>query len=271
MSRLFSKEEEALVRKAVKRRPVKESAFIVSAAVGREITEAQLRSWMRNHHCPSGYVPRGGNNRLFPAEEEKKVRSVVKGRSALEAARVLSGMYGKSVTEAQVKAWRKNHHCPSGTDGRFPKGWVPYSAGKRPQDLCHGKAKLAKLEASWYQKGHVAPNHLPVGSVVTNKEGYKLIKVREKGTQWERWQFLHRKVWEDAHGKLPEGAMITMLDGDKGNCSLSNLRLITKGVNSQLTNRHLRDGAEETAESRLALARLYDGISRRSKKKEEES
>lgn len=76
-----------------------------------------------------------------------------------------------------------------------------------------------------YTKGRIRHD---VGHV--NGNGYKILRVDRKMYQ------LHRLIWEDAHGPIPEGLCIDHIDGDKLNNKLSNLRLVSHKQNME--NKH---------------------------------
>lgn len=42
----------------------------------------------------------------------------------------------------------------------------------------------------------------------------------------ERWVLLHRKIWEDHYGKIPDTHIIHHIDGDSDNNNISNLECI---------------------------------------------
>ena len=46
--------------------------------------------------------------------------------------------------------------------------------------------------------------------------------------KWSGDKHEHRRVWEDAHGPIPEGMEIHHVDGDKHNNALENLHLCTR-------------------------------------------
>ena len=60
-----------------------------------------------------------------------------------------------------------------------------------------------------------------------DKDGY--IRCSHKG---KNYYYLHRKVWEEANGPIPDGFMIDHIDRDKTNNSLDNLRLVTNRQNA---------------------------------------
>ena len=98
----------------------------------------------------------------------------------------------------------------------------------------------AKMEPTQFKKGERSRNYLPVGTVTTNSYGYVIRKISDEGAQWERWEFVHRRTWEDANGPVPEGMMIIFRDGNRQNCDLSNLMLISKSDNASLNKLGLR-------------------------------
>ena len=48
---------------------------------------------------------------------------------------------------------------------------------------------------------------------------------------------LHRKVWEDANGEIPEGMMIDHINGNTGDNRLENLRCVTRSENGHNTDK----------------------------------
>ena len=82
--------------------------------------------------------------------------------------------------------------------------------------------------------------------------GYIKVKVAEPDV----WEFKHRMVWEKHHGKVPPGHAITFLDGNKTNCELENLCLISTAENAVLNFTRLRCASTELMETSIALAKL---------------
>lgn len=77
-----------------------------------------------------------------------------------------------------------------------------------------------------FRPGLVPANHKPVGSTRTSKDGYLEIKIAEGMFQW---RLLHREVWKEAHSDYPaKGTAIIFKDGNKTNCDISNLEVLTR-------------------------------------------
>ena len=77
-----------------------------------------------------------------------------------------------------------------------------------------------------------------------------------EGEQWERWEFLHRAVWEEHNGPVPEGMIVSFKDSDRMNCDIDNLMLISRGEASALTRLHYRFEDPDLTEAALGVVRL---------------
>ena len=74
-----------------------------------------------------------------------------------------------------------------------------------------------------FVRGHRPWNWRPLNSERITERGI-MVKIVGPRT----WRLKHHLVWEAAHGPLPKGCKLAFLDGDKTNCSLSNLQLIQR-------------------------------------------
>lgn len=115
---------------------------------------------------------------------------------------------------------------------------------------------LRDLLESMMKKGHKPHNYKPVGAIIYDKDGYKVIKVSDEGRQRDKWCYLHRYNWEKAHGEIPQGYIVIFLDGDKENCSLDNLALIDRREHAVMTRQRLRTSDIELTKTGIAVAKL---------------
>lgn len=87
---------------------------------------------------------------------------------------------------------------------RFPKGHVPANKGQRG---------FRASPATEFKPGQRGSKWLPIGSLRTSKEGYLQRKMTDTGYPPRDWVAVHRLVWIDAHGPIPEGHAVAFLPG----------------------------------------------------------
>jgi len=128
----------------------------------------------------------------------------------------------------------------AGVGSRFRKGQVPPNKGLRRPGYCRGR-----MGETQFKKGGRPLNHLPIGTIQANADGYLRMKVRDDpqsiagvGANSTNWMFVHRMVWEQAHGPIPEGHRIWWKDRDHNNCALENLELLSDVEHMRRTTLH---------------------------------
>lgn len=156
---------------------------------------------------------------------EEFIRGIAKGKSSEEIAKAVSIHFEIEFSVSQCKTYKCNHNIVSGLDCRFKKGCKPTNKGKKMSPEVYEKCK-----ATMFQKGHAPANKKPVGEYTHTTDGYLIQKVQEKGTKRQRFKYIHRDVWEKHHGAIPEGKLVTFLDGNRDNCRVDNLVLINNNV-----------------------------------------
>ena len=142
------------------------------------------------------------------------------------------------------------HHCaqhPSSVATRFTKGHEPYNRGKRIDEFMSAEG-IERSSNTRFKKGHLPHNTRPIGyERVDRKNGYTFIKVSMSGKMVPK----HRYVWEQAHGKVPEGCVVSFRDGNRRNCDLSNLFLSNR---EDIARRRVMAETPEARRARIAKA-----------------
>jgi len=108
-----------------------------------------------------------------------------------------------------------------------------------------------------FKKGIIPHNHKPVGSTRVNVDGYIEIKIADPRT----WEPLHREVWKQHHGQYPPaGTAIVFVDGNKQNCDINNLKLLTRKELMQRNSIHnLPEQLKEVLALKRAIVRKING------------
>lgn len=128
---------------------------------------------------------------------------------------------------------------------RFQKGQISHNKGLRRPGYAPGR-----MAETQFKKGHTPHNALPIGTEIVSTDGYRKIKIAEP----DIWEFVHRRTWEQQYGPIPHEMMIRFRDGDKLNCDVENLMLVTKTDNALYNS--IWDIPEEVVPAMAALAEL---------------
>lgn len=98
-------------------------------------------------------------------------------------------------------------NVPANKGKKMPPGWVP-----------------GRMAESQFKKGNKPQTWLPVGSYRISPDGYLERKVNDlPGNNCVRWHPVHRLVWEEVNGPVPDGHMVAFKPGRR----TSELKLIT--------------------------------------------
>ncbi len=227
---------------------------------GMVFTEGIVKSAKSRYGFKSG-TPTGnpkGYSAKYPEGMEGYIRDIAEGKGAKEIAELVSGHFGIQFSVSECRNYKKNHNIVSGLDCRFKEGHEPANKGKEMNP-----EQYEKCRHTMFRKGDVPANHMEVGEYTHTTDGYLIQKVQEKGTQRERFEFVHRKVWETHNGPIPVGKRVSFLDGDKDNCSIENLVLIDNSENLELNRSRLRFPNAELTKSGVAIAKVKVAARRR--------
>lgn len=241
---------------------------------GTDFTVQKMKAFRGNHGYRNGHKQWTSEEywkyqTRYPQGMYEFIRDNSWNVSSKDMAEMVNQKFGTNFTAGMMKQFRQRHGIKSGLTGWYQRGHAPGNKGKKwedyipPERLEEVRAKAAPTQ---FKKGQRPPNELPIGSIVINTEGYKLRKKQMTGTLWERWEFLHRAVWVEHNGPIPEGMVVTFKDNNKLNCDISNLMLITRGESSVMTRLHYRSENPEITETGLAITRLRIAAGKRRKK-----
>ena len=125
------------------------------------------------------------------------------------------------------QAYRQAHGIDA--NGRMVANNKPWNKGIRFQ--AGGRAVLTQ-----FKPGSSPPNKRMVGETRITKDGYIEIKTEEGK---DKFKLLHRENWKKEHGQYPPpGTALIFKDGDKTNCDVSNLQLVTRQELMQMNSVH---------------------------------
>ncbi len=218
-------------------------------------TEQMIRAACKNHHFKSGRKTGHPVGTLL-AYTREQADFVARNYKRLDI-RVLTCafnvQFGTNKKISQIRAFTRNHGISSGRTGRFEKGHRSWNTGTKGQGL-------TGANSGSFKKGIVPPNRKPIGSErICAKDGYILVKVAEEDPHTgfpTRYKNKHVVVWEKKNGPVPEGHAVIFKDGNKLNCTIDNLLLVSRAELLYLNRNGYKDMADELKPSMLALAKV---------------
>jgi hypothetical protein len=169
-------------------------------------------------------LAREGNPRILSEEKKSYLRenyaSIQSQKLAdtlgisLSYVRTLAYQYRLRKDPSLIAKMARETQLSVDNPGRFKKGRAAENKGQKlPPD--------AKRASTCFQKGHLPNNKQPNGTISRRKH-YMAIKVAGKFVEY------HRYLWEQAHGAIPKDRIVVFIDGNRDNCTLSNLELISR-------------------------------------------
>ena len=244
----YSKEIKEFIANNVVGKTSEELAALINNRFGTHITTAMIYTYKKNHKLKSG--TKGGHeigySPLFTDEMQEFIKFNADGLTVTELTEKINLQFNSTFKENQIRAFKKNHKITSGVDKKFKVGMPSHNKGKKG-------LYTPGSEKGWYKNGTIPYNHRPVGSErIDRKDGYTLIKTAEPNI----WKHKHKVLYEEVHGKLPEGYVVTFLDGDKTKIEIDNLEAVTMAESNSLTRSKLRFNKAELTRTGLLIVKI---------------
>ena len=253
-----------------------ELAAKCNAELGTNFTAAKMKAFRGNHgyrNYKKQWTPEEywKYQTQYPQGMYEFIRDNSWGVSSKEMAEMVNEKFGTDFSPTQMKSFRQRHGIKSGCTGWYQKGHPPGNKGKKLEEYVTDPERVAdikkRIAPTQFKKGQKAINEYPLGTIVITSDGYKIRKRSMTGDLWERWEFLHRAVWEEHNGPVPEGMMVSFRDSNRLNCDIDNLMLITRAENVTLTKMGFRFEDSDLTDAGLNLIRLKAAVKNAKKRK----
>lgn len=173
-----------------------------------------------------------------------------KGIHIAELAKLASKRFKTRISYEILKGYLSRHKICNGIDMTFRcEGKV---------NRCKPKKGVRNSPNTEFKKGQLPFNTQEVGTEIIDANGYIKVKISDRRDRPSRfnWAFKHVLIWEEAYGPIPEGHMLTFLDGNKQNVNLENLALISLAENAILNKGKLRSNDPEFTKVGIMIAKV---------------
>lgn len=190
---------------------------------------------------------------LFTPNQEKFIKENVKGVTNADLTQMINEKFSTNFSVKQVKGYKSNHKLSSGLTGRFEKGHIPFSKGKKWDEFMP-KSSQAKSRKTTFKKGQKPINYRPVGSERINVNGYTEVKIKDPNV----WKLKHQIIYEERNGPILPGFKIIFKDGNRQNLDINNLECISDQEELIINKHHLRYEDKELTETGILIAKVID-------------
>lgn len=239
--RRWSKQDERRLRELYPTHTQKQCAALLARPCGSIKTKiAKLRLAKRSRRIWLPAELRTLRKRFADLPSKQVAKILGRPRHAIEGKARKLGLRKSAAYLASPAACRLRRGDKVGWAHRFRKGVAPWNKGLRRPGWFAGR-----MRETQFKKGQRSRNWVPVGTVTPNADGYLRIKISDapeppgqRGANSPNWKFVHRTVWEEAHGPIPVGHRIWWKDGDHTNCALANLELLSDAEHMARTTIH---------------------------------
>lgn len=260
MSRRYSDEQADFLRDYIPGHHYAETAAAFNQQFpGAPVSAKQVHAWAQNHHIRCGL-----HADVHLWKYSKEVRDFIyanyKGRSGKELHKMVTDKFGPVITLNGLIAFKKNHKLKSGLNTQFQTGCEPVNKGKTWNEIM-SKESQERSRRTCFKQGNIPHNHVPVGTVARTPDGYLKRKIEEP----DQWKYIHRETWEKHNGPIPDGMIVSFKDGNRKNCDISNLMLISMAENVRLNQKHLRQSDPNLTEAGLLVAKVITAAGKRKK------
>lgn len=253
----YSQEMLRFLQEGYREMQIPELTAAFNQAFSLNKTKAQIRCCLSNHkfRCGRPVGSPKGTFRLFTKEQAEFIRASYQQLSIRELTDKVNETFATEYSTTQIRSFTRNNKVQSGRTGRFQAGQKPWNAGMKGFQA-GGRSKETQFKKG-SMSGAAQHNYKPIGSTRITKDGYIERKVTDDHpVPARRWIGEHRLVWEAANGPIPDAHVLVMLDGDKLNCDLDNLRCVHRGVLQYLNKTKLNNTTGEARKAAILTAEV---------------
>lgn len=250
---VYSEAHLAYLRQEYQRRRIADLTDAFNVRFGLNKSTGCIKAALKNHRITANRPPgffAGERSMLTPAMVEW-LTDAYRRLPLKDLTREFNARYSFDLNPKALHAHLKRRGIHSGRSGRIKKGNTPWNTGTRG---------LVKPNSGNFKKGHVPGNIRALGSErICPKDGFILVKVDEPNPYTSaktRFKHKHLVIWERAHGPVPDGHVVTFIDGDKLNCALDNLECISRSELARRNKLRLSQAPDEVKPTIKAIARL---------------
>ena len=210
-------------------------------------------------------MSRKTHNSIFNDEQRQFIKDNYLGISSDQLTKMLNDKFGTQFEVKSIMNFKQNNKLKSGVEVQWKKGHVPHNKGQKMS-----QERYEKQKPFMFQKDYTPIHNKAIGSERVVRHGHIQVKVTdEKHKGKKNWKYKHHLVYEQHYGSIPEGMVITFVDGDCTNFDIDNL-VAVKNADLVWLNKHgMKFKDRELLESSISLGRLSMAVNEKKRQRKE--
>lgn len=250
----YTSEHIDFLRDGFRKMGIPDLTVAFNAEFGLNKSWQEIRSTLKNHKLTCGRAMgelQKGKSLIFTTDQVQFIKDNYQRFSRQDLTLELNKTFQVEYKVSQLVAFVKNHKVTSGRTGQFEKGSKSWNKGTKG---------MTSRNRTTFAKGNDPANRKGLWSErIDSKEGFILVKVPERDPYTgfpTRYKHKHIWIWEQTNGLIPDGSAVVFKDGDRLNCVLENLVLVTRNELLSLNLHGYRKMPEELKPVVLSIARI---------------
>ena len=191
--------------------------------------------------------------------EDEFLINNVKGITLKELTDRFNKEFNLTITENAIQIRKTKLGIRSGiVGGQFKKGQIPFNKGKSWDEYMSKEGQKNSLKTT-FKKGNIPKATRELWAERIDSDGYIIVKVAEPN----KWKLKHRVIWENQYGSIPEGYNLIFADGNRQNCNLDNLILVSKAEMLIINQNELYKKDTELTKTGALIAKLINRVNKK--------
>jgi len=240
-----------IIRQVYQHHDCYETCRIINTTMKLNLNVNKLRSVV----CQYGLHKHGQNKNKRPLiyndDQIEFLRKTYAKHDAMETCRRFNARYGTKTNWPALRTWMNKHGIFSRDDGKFHAEQKPWNTGTKG---------LTSANKRSYKPGMLPAKTRPVGYERKTTDGYIEVKVSEDWNpikkRYGKWRRKNHIVWEQHHGPIPAGMVVSFRNGNRADCRVENLVLVSRSVMTALRHENFWRQPEEIKPALMTMTQL---------------
>jgi len=240
-----------LIRQVYQQHNCHETCRIINTSLGLNLTVHGLRAVVCKYGLHKHPTRRTKKPEKYTEDQAAFLRETYAKHDAEETCSRFNAKFGANTNSIALRTWMNKHGIFSRDDGKFHAEQKPWNTGTKG---------LTGANKRSYKPGMLPAKTRPVGYERKTTDGYIEVKVSGDWNpikkRYGKWRRKNHIVWEQHHGPIPAGMVVSFRNGNRADCRVENLVLVSRSVMTALRHENFWRQPEEIKPALMTMTQL---------------